>query len=230
LFILIILFFFFFFFSSRRRHTRSKRDWSSDVCSSDLIRHGRSRNQIVPARFRLLPCRIGRGQSQQNLVDRGLERALVDAATHGGVALWIEIHQEHAHPGLREARREIDAGRGLSDPALLVGDGEDAGHACSIKTRCRSASSPGTAKACTCRTRKSGGKRSISSKGWTPFIAPNTPPGASKCFVSAMNSAISANAREMMQSNFSPACHASTRSHITVAFFSRRSATACRRK
>src|SRR5699024_11969620 len=27
---------FLFFFSSRRRHTRSKRDWSSDVCSSDL--------------------------------------------------------------------------------------------------------------------------------------------------------------------------------------------------
>src|SRR5699024_12182342 len=27
----------FFFFSSRRRHTRSKRDWSSDVCSSDLV-------------------------------------------------------------------------------------------------------------------------------------------------------------------------------------------------
>src|SRR5690349_23309779 len=25
-----------FFFSSRRRHTRSLRDWSSDVCSSDL--------------------------------------------------------------------------------------------------------------------------------------------------------------------------------------------------
>src|SRR5260370_18554798 len=28
----------FFFFSSRRRHTRFKYDWSSDVCSSDLIR------------------------------------------------------------------------------------------------------------------------------------------------------------------------------------------------
>src|SRR5207249_7078189 len=27
---------YYFFFSSRRRHTRSKRDWSSDVCSSDL--------------------------------------------------------------------------------------------------------------------------------------------------------------------------------------------------
>src|SRR5690606_40390074 len=28
-----------FFFSSRRRHTRFSRDWSSDVCSSDLSPH-----------------------------------------------------------------------------------------------------------------------------------------------------------------------------------------------
>src|SRR5690606_40465140 len=35
-----ILFYLFFFFSSRRRHTRFSRDWSSDVCSSDLIRTG----------------------------------------------------------------------------------------------------------------------------------------------------------------------------------------------
>src|SRR5690606_27029032 len=33
----------FFFFSSRRRHTRFSRDWSSDVCSSDLYH-----NLIVP--------------------------------------------------------------------------------------------------------------------------------------------------------------------------------------
>src|SRR5712675_2492617 len=31
-----LFFFFFFFFSSRRRHTICSRDWSSDVCSSDL--------------------------------------------------------------------------------------------------------------------------------------------------------------------------------------------------
>src|SRR5699024_6487080 len=31
-----------FFFSSRRRHTISKRDWSSDVCSSDLVRYFRT--------------------------------------------------------------------------------------------------------------------------------------------------------------------------------------------
>src|SRR2546426_5956466 len=29
--------YFFFFFSSRRRHTRLQGDWSSDVCSSDLV-------------------------------------------------------------------------------------------------------------------------------------------------------------------------------------------------
>src|SRR5256885_4345485 len=29
--------FHFFFFSSRRRHTRLQGDWSSDVCSSDLV-------------------------------------------------------------------------------------------------------------------------------------------------------------------------------------------------
>ena len=31
------VFFVFFFFSSRRRHTRLVSDWSSDVCSSDLL-------------------------------------------------------------------------------------------------------------------------------------------------------------------------------------------------
>src|SRR5438067_2305820 len=43
-----------FFFSSRRRHTRSKRDWSSDVCSSDL--RWASRNPMAP-RLTLKPHR-----------------------------------------------------------------------------------------------------------------------------------------------------------------------------
>src|SRR5690242_20863285 len=33
----VVVFVFFFFFSSRRRHTRLTCDWSSDVCSSDLL-------------------------------------------------------------------------------------------------------------------------------------------------------------------------------------------------
>src|SRR2546421_2812404 len=36
-----------FFFSSRRRHTRSDRDWSSDVCSSDLGPRLRPRGSVT---------------------------------------------------------------------------------------------------------------------------------------------------------------------------------------
>src|SRR5256884_7578688 len=37
-----------FFFSSRRRHTRCSRDWSSDVCSSDLVnRYGAADREAV---------------------------------------------------------------------------------------------------------------------------------------------------------------------------------------
>src|SRR3712207_5095468 len=36
----------FFFFSSRRRHTRYWRDWSSDVCSSDLT--GPAKRDVTP--------------------------------------------------------------------------------------------------------------------------------------------------------------------------------------
>src|SRR5262245_62537384 len=38
---------FFFFFSSRRRHTRCLSDWSSDVCSSDLVVSAEIRNSLV---------------------------------------------------------------------------------------------------------------------------------------------------------------------------------------
>src|SRR5207253_5725736 len=39
-----------FFFSSRRRHTRWPRDWSSDVCSSDLV--------VVPAVRPMMPFKV----------------------------------------------------------------------------------------------------------------------------------------------------------------------------
>src|SRR5216684_7082882 len=42
-----LFYFFFFFFSSRRRHTRCSRDWSSDVCSSDLLWESRYLGRLV---------------------------------------------------------------------------------------------------------------------------------------------------------------------------------------
>src|SRR5690606_40170842 len=43
--------FLFFFFSSRRRHTRFSRDWSSDVCSSDLLDLGAETGQRLVSRI-----------------------------------------------------------------------------------------------------------------------------------------------------------------------------------
>src|SRR6266542_5908382 len=44
-----------FFFSSRRRHTRCYRDWSSDVCSSDLLVLDRAAEPDPDAAARVLP-------------------------------------------------------------------------------------------------------------------------------------------------------------------------------
>src|SRR5699024_11361185 len=56
-----------FFFSSRRRHTRSKRDWSSDVCSSDLIEDG--------SYMRLTNVTLGYNLSEEVLEKLGLTKA-----------------------------------------------------------------------------------------------------------------------------------------------------------
>src|SRR5207249_6343233 len=45
------------FFSSRRRHTRSKRDWSSDVCSSDLVKSQVQRVELDVLADRKSPAR-----------------------------------------------------------------------------------------------------------------------------------------------------------------------------
>src|SRR6266852_8010492 len=61
-----MLFFFFFFFSSRRRHTRCYRDWSSDVCSSDLWETAQKRD---------MPMRVAAyGLAVQRVAERSEER------------------------------------------------------------------------------------------------------------------------------------------------------------
>src|SRR5216684_4643412 len=55
------MFLFFFFFSSRRRHTRCSRDWSSDVCSSDLDLEPGDPDRGEPSRPGDRPSRPGAG-------------------------------------------------------------------------------------------------------------------------------------------------------------------------
>src|SRR6478672_6911796 len=67
-----------FFFSSRRRHTRSDRDWSSDVCSSDLLiamlaDDARTPNSTLAARVGIAPstCLMRVRRLQETGVIRG---------------------------------------------------------------------------------------------------------------------------------------------------------------
>src|SRR3989449_9335765 len=69
---------FFFFFSSRRRHTRCSRDWSSDVCSSDL-RPGAG-EQVNIARARASQAR-SRYEQTVLVALREVEDALVGLRT-----------------------------------------------------------------------------------------------------------------------------------------------------
>src|SRR3712207_6939116 len=74
----------FFFFSSRRRHTRYWRDWSSDVCSSDLdaVEHALAVVivGVAPARHLLADAEMLREPDDVALRDL---HALVDGAAIG---------------------------------------------------------------------------------------------------------------------------------------------------
>src|SRR5207302_8262075 len=84
---------FFFFFSSRRRHTRFSRDWSSDVCSSDLVEPANHREQEDRRSDSLVPR-----------VSDSLQSALAPAAR--GRLSWIRAVSGLAAPAGGNARSE----------------------------------------------------------------------------------------------------------------------------
>src|SRR5690625_7762624 len=104
----------FFFFSSRRRHTRWPRDWSSDVCSSDLVtctdalswisigdRTNIQENASVHVTHQTHPTRIGndvtigdnamvRGCTLQDRVLVGINATIMDCAVGYSAVLIAE--------------------------------------------------------------------------------------------------------------------------------------------
>src|SRR3712207_7966358 len=76
---------FFFFFSSRRRHTRYWRDWSSDVCSSDL----QSGQLLVVGTEHFDECTL-----RQSVINRSVDRVCALArGFHYGVAFLFDIER-----------------------------------------------------------------------------------------------------------------------------------------
>src|SRR3712207_8943512 len=59
------------FFSSRRRHTRYWRDWSSDVCSSDLLRGIQDGHPagVGPNAVLSVPDGVARAMAEHYVVD-----------------------------------------------------------------------------------------------------------------------------------------------------------------
>src|SRR2546422_9642470 len=103
--------FVFFFFSSRRRHTRCSRDWSSDVCSSDL-RFVVERVQVV-GWMSLVPGGGGRPHTlgvmaagqPPDLWPAVLQRSLAYVAQQHPGPVWCSLrHYDEA--GIRLLRSE----------------------------------------------------------------------------------------------------------------------------
>ena len=106
-----------FFFSSRRRHTRCSRDWSSDVCSSDLLTQsdvgeswqrgvvvGRLQRQRAQARRRRCqPCGAGVVAAQPcppHQIGRASCRERVEISVGGG-SLKKKRDSNAAHEAVR---------------------------------------------------------------------------------------------------------------------------------
>src|SRR5439155_12787515 len=84
-----------FFFSSRRRHTRWPRDWSSDVCSSDLKTHKPGKTEQL------------------------VEENCIILILHGGVEGVVPAIKENTHVNHRESERDHDHDQPPSHPAVL---------------------------------------------------------------------------------------------------------------
>ena len=72
---------------------------------------------------------IQRRLTHDDVVAAALQGVLVNATSHGRIALRIQIDEQDAAVVHRQRRREVDAGGRLSNPTFLIGYGDDLGHA-----------------------------------------------------------------------------------------------------
>src|SRR5207247_3112703 len=75
----------FFFFSSRRRHTRSTRDWSSDVCSSDLF--------LVPKMIKYLNMSKLSKKDDEKLLKEFTPSMVIIATSEDNKKSWVQSGQ-----------------------------------------------------------------------------------------------------------------------------------------
>ncbi len=104
---------------------------------TDQVRGRRQNMQVFEVGFH--QYLVGRGLTEQGMVDRDLQGLLVQTDAAAGVALRIHVHQQRPLFGDRQGSGEIDGGRRLADSALLIGDGHDMSHDPSLSRSCAEA-------------------------------------------------------------------------------------------
>src|SRR5207249_8615272 len=95
------------FFASRRRHTRSKRDWSSDVCSSDLDHIG-----VIGNGIRALiqhPAELAKLRARPELIGVAVEECL---RYDGPIVFTVRILHGDARSEERRVGKSVDRGGG----------------------------------------------------------------------------------------------------------------------
>src|SRR6266513_4670347 len=92
-----------FFFSSRRRHTISKRDWSSDVCSSDL-------RQLGSSDLHVSEISLGSWMTYGGAIPREQAEACVAKAFEVGIN-FIDTANVYARGAAESFLGEVLAGR-----------------------------------------------------------------------------------------------------------------------
>src|SRR3989449_1089404 len=137
-----LLCFVFFFFSSRRRHTRCSRDWSSDVCSSDLVGiqgNHRAVGELVERVRRVTPEQpyvggFAEGPRQTREVAVGIpdqgrdQRTVLEMfAQRVHELVILEIGQKNLERGARSSNEGLDRGVVILTPAARMDEVEGHG-------------------------------------------------------------------------------------------------------
>src|SRR5206468_8449259 len=113
---IMLCFILFFFFSSRRRHTRSDRDWSSDVCSSDLSfvqRDSTAARAIIPR------------DKEVDALNREMHAALTQHMIENPSAIGRCLHWIVAAKSLE---RIADQAKNIADDVVYLCDAQDIRH------------------------------------------------------------------------------------------------------
>src|SRR5947209_3307876 len=97
---MMLMFYFCFFFSSRRRHTRYWRDWSSDVCSSDLVAvsaflEGSIRFQEIPVVIEEVVCETPVGKLESIKAVLGVDQNARATAQEKVAAFTMKTDRKH---------------------------------------------------------------------------------------------------------------------------------------